>query len=247
MTDMFRNLIRIEVARCFPPQCKGRHRKLQFDDALDCIFLLVRTGMQWREVRPSTASHITVFKTMHAWMQKSVFETAYKRLIHLYERKRKSRYYCIDSTYVKNVYGRDCTGRNPTDRGRKATKLSAIVDDIGIPHALRCDPGNTSDMKLFGSTLNHMMTKIRNIEMFADKGYDSRTNRNICRRAGLSDRIFKRKATCGKRTHAKRNVVERFFSWMDKQRRLLLRYEQKVFVYMEMTFIACGRLLVNKI
>ena len=50
MTVMFRNLIIIEVARCFPPQC----RKLQFDDALDCIFLLVRTGMQWREVRPST-------------------------------------------------------------------------------------------------------------------------------------------------------------------------------------------------
>ena len=28
---------------------------------------------------------------------------------------------------LKSIYGRDCVGRNPTDRGRRATKLSAIV------------------------------------------------------------------------------------------------------------------------
>jgi len=45
----------------------------------------------------------------------------------------------IDSSHVKGIYGRDCTGRNPTDRGRNATQVSAIVASDGVPMPLgRC-------------------------------------------------------------------------------------------------------------
>ena len=61
------------------------------------------------------------------------------------ERRRTSRrgaFHCIDSTFVKNIYGRDCIGRNPTDRGRMATKVSALVDQDGLPLSLRFFPAN---------------------------------------------------------------------------------------------------------
>ena len=114
-------------------------------------------------------------------------------------------------------------------------------------HALHSTAANCSDMKLLQPTLAKMMTRVPNLELYADKGYDSRANRSHCTRAGFKDRIFKRRACNGRRTHAKRGVVERFFSWLDKQRRLIVRYEQQMFVYNEMTFLACGQLLTNEL
>ena len=220
---------------------------LSFDEAFDCISQVVRTGMQWRDLQPRTVSHITVFKTMHQWVSQGVFRTAYTRLLKLYGQKRRPKFYSVDSSYVKNIYGRDCTGRNPTDRGRRATKLSTVVDDLGIPHALLATEANVSDQRLLEVSLRSTLVPLcQKTELFADKGYDSAANRKICRSLGLKDRIFKRKTVNGRRTHAKRGVVERFFSWHDKNRRLLVRYEQKVGVYLQLSFLAIGQLLSKR-
>ena len=244
---MYKRLVAIETMRIFPSNVRGRPRKLKFDDAFDCILDVVRTGMQWRRLRPEHCSYITVFKTMHKWASAGVFRTAYIRLLELYSRRRRPKYYCIDSSYVKNVYGRDCTGRNPTDRGRRASKLSTIVDDMGIPHTFHAAPGNTSDQRLLEPLLSQMLVPpVPAAEMFADKGYDSARNRAHCREYGLRDRIFKRRTINGPRTHAKRGVIERFFSWHDKYRRLLVRYEQGIGIYLEMTYLAAGNLLANR-
>ena len=126
-----------------------RPAPLGFDDAYDDILRVVGTGMQWRSLRPTAAvAYITVFKTMHKWFDAGLFRTAYERLLRLYRRRRRPRHCCVDSSFVKHIYGVDCVGRNPTDRGRMATKLSAAVDDGGVPYSLLCTPGNQSDMRL---------------------------------------------------------------------------------------------------
>jgi len=235
MSNLYKSLVRIEVARLFPSQLKGRPRVLAFDEAFDGIFRVVQTGMPWRHLRPPTVAAITVFKTMHRWLRADVFRTAYQRLLRLHCRRRRPRYYCIDSSYVKSMYGRDCVGRNPTDRGRRATKLSVVVDDVGMPHALLASPANVSDQRLLQPTLQAMLSPPhRGSELFADKGYDSAANRRTARAFGFNERIFKR------RTHAKRGVVERYFSWQDKCRRLLVRYEQQVATYVALTILAAG-------
>jgi len=241
---LFRELVRIEVAHQFPAKNRGRPQLLTFDDAFDGIARVLRTGMQWRELATTSASYITVFKTMHKWINANVFRTAYRRLLSLYQRTRVPKHYCIDSSFVKNIYGSDCTGRNPTDRGRRATKLSVMVDDLGVPVSLLTSPGNVSDMRLFTPVIDAAMTRLRRgVEMFADKGYDSKANRQDCRQRGFLDRIFRRLTTNGQRTHAKRGVVERFFAWHDKCRRLLVRYERKVQVYESLTLLAAGKIL----
>jgi len=67
--------------------------------------------------------------------------------------KRNVRVECIDSSYVKSIYGRDCIGRNPTDRGRNATKVLVMVASDGVPVALAIFPGNTSDQRTVDVTL----------------------------------------------------------------------------------------------
>ena len=245
---LFKRLVEIETKRQFPLQVKGRPRIITFDQAYEGILRILTTGMQWRHLDTNGISYITVFKTMHKWVEKDVFRTAYIRLLNLYRRKRRPRYFCIDSTFVKNVYGSDCVGRNPTDRGRKATKVSAVVDDIGVAHGLHFCPANLSDMKLFEPTMASLFTCLdQGKELYADKGYDSAANRETCQRYGMRDRLFRRRTTNSRRTHAKRGVVERFFSWIDKYRRLILRYERSVSLYEALTLMACGILLEKKL
>lgn len=245
---LYREFVRIEVARQFPVQRRGRPRLITFDEAYDGILRILRTGIQWRQLDTSRTSYITVFKTTHRWMKASVFHTAYRRLLTLYHRTRRPKHYCIDSSFVKNVFGIDCTGRNPTDRGRRATKLSVLVDDLGIPVSFVTSPGNVSDMKLFSPVFDAAMISLqRDTEVFADKGYDSRANREDCRKRGFRDRLFRRRTINGRRTHAKRGAVERFFAWHDKFRRLLVRYERKVTTYEAFTILASGVLLEKRL
>jgi len=250
MPLLFKNIFRACVEARFPPKIpgtRGRPPLATFDETYDCVVHVIRTGIQWRYVKPPKVSYITVYKTMQKWMRAKVYETAYNKLLEHYRKGRNARYYAIDSTYVKNVYGMNCTGRNPTDRGRKATKLSTIVDDIGVPYCILLTPANMSDFRLFEPTLKKTLVPLeKGKEIFADKGYDSKENRESAVKFGLKDRIFKRRTTNCRRTHVKRGIIERVFSWVDKYRRLILRYEKYVDVYASMTYLAFGEILEKR-
>ena len=56
----------------------------------------------------------------------------------------------------------------------RALKLSAIVDQHGMPHGLACHPGNKPDVVLFEPCLRNMLTHLESVPMYADRGYDSR-------------------------------------------------------------------------
>ena len=109
----------------------GRPAKLGNEEALKCIFKVLRTGMQWREIDASV-SFVTVFRRFQTWSDKNVFKKAYTKALQTYRKLVPSKHYCIDSSYVKNKYGQKCVGKNHTDRGRKALKLSLITDQNGI-------------------------------------------------------------------------------------------------------------------
>jgi hypothetical protein len=155
---------------------------------MDSLFRLIRTGMQWRELTPQTASYITVFKHTHRWATADLFQRAYTRCLQAYSATHPARRYELDS--VKNQYERASgLGRNPTDRGRKALKLAAVVDHNGVVVGASTFPANKPDVSLFAATLSEMLISIRRIELFTDRGFDSRKNRRHAQRLGLTDRI----------------------------------------------------------
>jgi hypothetical protein len=71
---MSKNILRIQVEEAFPVHGKGRPRLLWFDDAYKGILQVVRTGVQWRHLRPKRVSYITVFKTVHMWIDAGPFK-----------------------------------------------------------------------------------------------------------------------------------------------------------------------------
>lgn len=227
----------------FPPQKRGRPPKLNVEDALEMLFDLMRTGKQWREVR-GHISYSSLNKYFHKWKDAGLFTTLYCQMLRRYKRRYKTEFYCIDSTYVKNLFGVEGMGRNPTDRGRLALKVSVIVDQNGIVHSLVHSPGNKADVSLLGTCLEERFVPFsRGMELLADKGYDSRANSKLCRKYGLLDRIARRKTKTGRRTNGKRSIVERNFSWIDKNRRLLVNYERTPEAHLALIlFFLCNRL-----
>lgn len=244
LSNVFRRLILAEI-EALPAAQTGRPQAISPTLALDHIFKVLRTGMQWREVE-APVSYSTIFRRFQVWTSAHIFRRAYARALQTYRRLHPTRYYCIDSSYTKNRFGQRGLGKNHTDRGRKALKLSIVTDQNGVSYGARTDPGNRPDVTLLSASLDAMLINIERVPLYADRGYDSRNNRRICVNAGLADRIFRRRTKTVRRTNARRIVVEHAFAWLNRFRRLLLCFEQSPSVYLSFVFLAMGHHLSNR-
>ena len=251
MEGLARTVLLCIAERLVPSQARGRPRT-DPSKVIDAILLVLRSGMSWRclaHVRDAPDWR-TVHHTFTRWSRAHVFRETARALVRLYRRqtRRACRHGALDSTYVKNLRGRDVVGRNPCDRGRRATKVSALVDDTGIPLALAFFPANVSDYQTVDQTLNAMLdAPPRGTPAYADKGYDSRAVRATLRRAGLVDRVFRRQHRTHRVTERRRNVVERYFGWLDGSRRLLVRHETWGHAFASMHYLACARLIGRRL
>ena len=149
------------------------------------------------------------------------------------------------------AFGLKKTGPNPTDRGKQGVKRSLLTEGAGIPLALAIEGANRHDMKLVRNTLDHLMaerpvpTAERPQGLCLDKGYDFDEVRNIVREFGFTAHIRSRgeeakalKKEAGFR--ARRWVVERTHSWMNRFRRILVRWEKLPETFIAMLHLACG-------
>ena len=160
--------------------------------------------------------------------------------------------------WSKRPWGEKATGRNPTDRGKSDTKRSVLTDGNGMPIAIVIESANRHDMKLTEATLaaqrivpeDHPVEKPRNICL--DKGYDYDEVREIIKAWGYLGHIPPRDE--GQRTihdipnyRARRWVVERTHSWMNRFRRVLIRWEKKPEHYLAMLHLSCACIVVRAI
>jgi transposase len=240
MSEKVIKTIILNIARTMVPSSKvGRPHK-SHEDLLEQFLRILRTGAPWRDVRNID------FRTAHMhfirWARLGVFESAYQKLLRLVRRPRRDRsFLVVDTTFVKNVFGTDVVGRNPTDRGRKATKMVALVDEKGLPHRLGFVPANMSDFRTVSSVLPLPKGK-RGCRFYADKGFDSNEIRQAVRQSGLLPRVPRRGTPTPAWWERRRRVVERFFGALDKNRRLIVRYDKTIDAYRGWTWLACCRL-----
>ncbi len=138
-----------EAQRKRNPQ--GRHRKLSVTYMLDRIFYVCRTGCQWSQLHVQDSSYKTVFHHFNLWSKARIFENVFYETVK--GRAPIGGALAVDTSFVKNVFGKDVTGRNPTDRGRKATKVSLLTDHRGTPLCSVFHKANKSDIL----TLKHLL------------------------------------------------------------------------------------------
>lgn len=142
------------------------------------------------------------------------------------------------------------TGPNPTDRAKCGTKRSLLTDGNGVPLAIAVDGANRNDFKMAHETLALVNerpppTPRTPQHLCLDKGYDYEEVRSLAvafrftahiRSRGEERKAIKRRA----RFVARRWVVERTHSWMNRFRRILIRWEKRADTYVAMLHLACA-------
>jgi putative transposase len=126
-----------------------------------------------------------------------------------------------------------------------------LTEGHGVPIGLAVEGANRNDMKLVRNTLESIgverpePTEEKPQGMCLDKGYDFQEVRDILIEFGFTAHIRSRgeeakelAAEAGKR--ARRWVVERTHSWMNRFRRILIRWEKKVQNYIAFLHFACA-------
>jgi transposase len=130
-------------------------------------------------------------------------------------------------------------------------KRSLLTEGHGVPVGLAIDGANRQDMKLVGDTLVSLVverpepTEDEPQGMCLDAGYDYDEVRDLLAEFGFTAHIRSRSEEArelaleaGKR--ARRWVVERTHSWMNRFRRILIRWEKKPENYLAMLHFACA-------
>jgi IS5 family transposase len=80
----------------------------------------------------------------------------------------------------------------------------------------------------------------RPTKLHADKAYDSRANRERLRTRGIRPRIARRGIESSERLGRHRWVVERTLSWLNRFRRLKVRYERRADLHQAFLNLGCA-------
>ncbi len=126
-----------------------------------------------------------------------------------------------------------------------------ITEAKGIPLGIAIDGANRHDMKMVRETIENIMierpdaTEEKQQGLCLDKGYDYDEVRDIIKEFGFTAHIKSRgeekkeiKKEAGFK--ARRWVVERTHSWLNRFRRILTRWEKRADTYIAMLHMTLG-------
>lgn len=152
------------------------------------------------------------------------------------------------------------TGPNPTDRAKTGTKRSVLTDGGGIPLGVALGGANEPDFKLARKTVEDVQQQ--SVErppvdaeheqgLCLDQGYDYQAVYELVEEFGYTAHIRPWGSGSGvaelapeeaevAKTQARRWVVERTHSWLNRFRGLLIRWCKKAKNYLAMLHFACA-------
>lgn len=221
--------------------------------AMDGIFYLLRTGCQWKALPREFGASSTVYDRFRQWEQAGVFRALWRKGVSLCDKKGSIdwEWQSVDGCMTKAPLGGEKTGPNPTDRAKSGTKRSILTDGDGLPLAIAIDGANRHDKKMLADTLSGVIVPRPRPStnapqhMCLDKGYDYPDIRALVKKLKYLDHIKARGEETEAKKHipgyrARRWVVERTHSWMNRFRRLLIRWEKLADRYLALLHLACG-------
>ncbi len=238
----------------------GRPIEVDFHNILEGIFYVLRTGIQWQACpREEFGPPSTVYHYFNRWSHEGVFKQMWVKALVFYDciKGLDFEWQSVDAAMTKAPLGGEATGANPTDRGKLGTKRSVLTEGHGIPIAIVVDGANRHDMKLLAATLNATVTELPNPSekepqhLCLDKGYDYDECRQETLKHGYTPHIRSR----GEEKKAKienpdykprRWVVEVTHSWINRFRKILVRFEKKLECHQGLLQLACTYIVFKR-
>jgi transposase len=123
-----------------------------------------------------------------------------------------------------------------------------VVDRTGIPLAVTLSAANVHDCRMLAATLDAIPSirrpsgqrRKRPAKLHADKGYDYPFCRALLRRRHITPRIARKGIERSDRLGRHRWVVERTLAWLNRYRRLTVRYERRADIHQAFLTLGCA-------
>ena len=149
--------------------------------------------------------------------------------------------------------GGAATGPDPTNRGKPGTKRHVVSDRHGAPLAVVVTGANRHDSAVFEDLIDAVppikrpsgQRRRRPAKLHADKAYDIPRCRRFLRRRGIKGRIARKGVDSSARLGRHRWVVERTLAWLNRFRRLTIRYERRDDVHEAFLSLGCSLICCN--
>jgi putative transposase len=246
-----------------PNKVRGRGRpRIKDRVVLNGIWYILWTGCQWKAVHRSWfgVSASVLHQRFQLWRGLGVFEELMRALVKLYGKKRriKWRWQSVDSKSCPAPLGGEATGRNPTDRGKRGSKVHLLVDARGAPLAVYVSGANQHDK--WGATeliVAILVERPKQEQHFcADRGYDypdvhaivekEQYVTHIKHRRRRGEAVLEFCPAPGEKTYpARRWVVERTLGWLCKRRSIRTRWCKKPRNWLAFIHLACAHILLD--
>ena len=232
------------------------------------ILYVLRTGCQWNAAPKEFGSGKTLHRYFQQWARRGIFKKMWKAGLLEYDEAQgiEWEWQAADGAMTKAPLGGGATGPNPTDRGKSGTKRSLLVDGRGAPIGIVASGANRHDSPLLGPTLDAIPverpepSETDPQHLCLDNGYKGEPSEKRAKEHGYTlhrpaPTEVEKKGRKGKKQSnwkskkqvqrepgkkARRWVVEVAHSWINRFRRLLVRWEKKTQNYLSMLYFACA-------
>ena len=236
------------IAPHLPKPCAaGRPREWPMREIVNGIFYVMRAGCPWRLLPKDLPPWGTIYRWFAAWRDDGRFERMNHALV-MADRERVGRdaspSAASDSQSVKAT---EAGGPPGYDAGKKnGRKHHALVDTDGRGLVLEPHPASIQDRDGGGSLLRASRRIFPFIQrVFADSGY---AGEKVAKATLIAVEIVRKNpGQVGFAVNPRRWVVERFFAWIGRNRRLAKDFEATIDSARAFLYAASVMLLVRRI
>lgn len=232
-----------------PPARTGRHRSWEMRELINAIFFVLRGGVPWRML----PQHFPPHQTTYRWFMRFRDDGTWKSLNHylvMLDRERVGREASPSASVIdtQSVKTTEAGGPRGFDAAKKikGRKRHALVDTDGRALEVQVQSASLQDRDGAPPVLKASRTRFPFIQtVFADSVY---AGEKVANATSIVVQIVRRLADqVGFQVLPRRWVVERFFAWINRNRRLAKDFEGTIASATAFLYAACVMLLTRRL
>ena len=245
-----KNQIENSILPFIPKNKRGFSSKVDLSEVVQCIIYKLKTGVQWQnlfidlECFTPPFSWQLVYYYYRKWIKAGVFETIFEVYLDLQKDKLDTENLNLDGTHSYVKKASESSGYQYRKKG-KTSNVLIMTDGRGIPIAIGgIQSGNHNDLYQIVPQFSDMIKSlnccgiiVQNSILNADKWFDCKKLRRVCRRRNIEPNIKEnirnrkhkkrgRKRFFNKDVYKRRFVNERAFAWLDSFKTLFVRFDK---------------------